>query len=42
MKYRGVYDLYRKDEGKLIYRSLAGKYKLNEVVGIWKEKYESA
>ena len=39
MKYRGVYDLHSKEEGKLIYRARAGTHKLADVVGIWKEKY---
>ena len=42
MKYRGIYDLHSRGEGKLIYRARSGTWKLSEVVGIWKAKYENS
>jgi hypothetical protein len=39
-KYRGVYDLERRDEGKLIYSAKAGELDLKEALDLWKERYE--
>ena len=39
-KYRGVFELERRDEGKLIYSSKAGVLNLAEALDLWKEKYE--
>jgi len=41
MKYRGIYKLERREEGRLIYRTQAGCLKLKDVLAIWKEKYEN-
>ncbi|WP_443760850.1 putative antirestriction adenine methyltransferase [Barnesiella intestinihominis] len=40
MKYRGVFNLERRDEGKLIYSSIFTEKSLNELYALWIRKYK--
>jgi hypothetical protein len=40
MKYRGLYKLARRDEGKLVYETQMGIHDLKAVVPLWLKKYQ--
>jgi hypothetical protein len=40
MKYRGLYKLARRDEGKLVYETAMGLRNLDEVIPLWLKKFE--
>lgn len=40
MKYRGLYKLARRDEGKLVYETEMGIRNLDEVIPLWLKKFE--
>jgi hypothetical protein len=42
MKYRGLFKLARRDEGKLVYSTEMGIRNLNEVIPLWLKKYEKS
>jgi len=42
MKYRGLYELARRDPGKLVYETELGILDLNEVVPLWLKKFEKS
>ncbi|MGO9177226.1 MAG: hypothetical protein ACLQED_13980 [Desulfobaccales bacterium] len=42
MKYRGLFKLARRDEGKLVYATEMGIRNLNEVTPLWLKKYEKS
>jgi hypothetical protein len=42
MKYRGLYQLARRDPGKLVYETDMGILTLNEVVPLWLKKFEKS
>jgi len=42
MKYRGLYQLARRDPGKLVYETDMGILNLNEVVPLWLKKFEKS
>ena len=42
MKYRGLYELARRDPGKLVYETELGLHELNEVIPLWLKKFEKS
>jgi hypothetical protein len=42
MKYRGLFKLARRDEGKLVYSTEMGIRNLKEVIPLWLKKYEKS
>ena len=42
MKYRGLYELARRDPGKLVYETELGILDLNEVIPLWLKKFEKS
>ena len=42
MKYRGLYELARRDPGKLVYETELGLLNLNEVIPLWLKKFEKS
>ncbi len=40
MKYRGVWDLVKREKGKLLYGGQAGKWTLKEAFELWKTRYQ--
>jgi hypothetical protein len=42
MKYRGLFELARRDEGKLVYSTEMGIRNLKEVIPLWLKKYEKS
>lgn len=40
MKYRGIYKLARREEGKLVYQTQMGILKLKKVIPLWLKRYE--
>jgi hypothetical protein len=42
MKYRGLYKLARREEGKLVYETEMGLRTLEEVIPLWLKKYEKS
>jgi hypothetical protein len=42
MKYRGLYNLIRRDPGKLVYETDMGTRDLGEVIPLWLKKYEKS
>jgi hypothetical protein len=42
MKYRGLFKLARRDQGKLVYSTEMGIRNLNEVIPLWLKKYEKS
>jgi len=42
MKYRSLYELARRDPGKLVYETELGLHELNEVIPLWLKKYEKS
>jgi hypothetical protein len=42
MKYRGLFKLARRDEGKLVYSTEMGIRNLSEVIPLWLKKYEKS
>ena len=42
MKYRGLYELARRDPGKLVYETELGIHDLNEVIPLWLKKFEKS
>ena len=42
MKYRGLYELARRDPGKLVYETELGLLDLSEVIPLWLKKFEKS
>ena len=42
MKYRGLYELARRDPGKLVYETQLGIHDLKEVIPLWLKKFEKS
>jgi len=42
MKYRGLYELARRDPGKLVYETELGILDLSEVISLWLKKFEKS